>query len=402
MSFRECVRIAFEGIRNNKMRSFLTMLGVIIGVGAVIAMVSIGEGAKQSVSAQIQGLGSNLLIVMPGRTQGNPGGPAGASGSRNMLRAEDAEAIQKGAPSVKAVSPEVSRSVVVKLGSKSFTTQAIGTWPEYPEVRNLTIENGRYFTTKELKSRKKVAVLGPSVVEELFGQSDPVGQKIKLGGMSFTVVGTTKSKGQSGFMNNDDNVFVPLSTAQARLIGRRFVRTIYVEAKDEKSMDLASSEISAVLAKRFDNPESFEIRNQAEILSAVQGTTQVFTLLLAAVAGISLLVGGIGIMNIMLVSVTERTREIGIRKAIGARRQDILRQFLVESMVLSTFGGAIGVLLGMLGSRGISQVAGWSTVVPLYSIVTAFGFAVAVGLFFGIYPAAKASRLNPIEALRYE
>ncbi|MGE5508678.1 MAG: ABC transporter permease, partial [Chitinophagales bacterium] len=313
MNLRECIRLALKGIRNNKMRSFLTMLGVIIGVGAVIAMISIGEGAKQSISAQIQGLGSNLLIVMPGFQRGGAGGPRGAAGSANTLEADDVDAI-RALSTVKKAAPVSNGGAVVKFANKSYTSSVIGTTPDYVEVRNLSLADGAFFTERDLKTRKKVAVIGPTVAEELFGAASPIGQKIKVGRLRFTVVGVTESKGQSGFTNNDDQVFIPLTTMQARLQGSRHIRTIYVEAQSEKVMDQATADITALLTKRKGSEDAFNVRNQAEILSTVQSTTQVFTLLLASIAGVSLLVGGIGIMNIMLVSVTERTREIGIRK----------------------------------------------------------------------------------------
>ncbi|MGE5481501.1 MAG: ABC transporter permease [Bacteroidota bacterium] len=400
MSLLECIRVALEGIRTKKMRSFLTMLGIIIGVGAVIAMTSIGEGAKENISERIKGLGSNLLIVMPGRTV-RPGGPAGALGSAKILETQDADAILAKCSAVAAVAPEASTGAVVKWTNKNTTTTITGVTPDYARVRNVAVATGSFFTARDLQKRRKVAVLGPDVADTLFGSVSPIGRKIKVGRVRFQVIGVTKSKGQSGFMSNDDQVFIPLTTAQQRLIGSKRVRTIYVQAKDEASMSLASKQISRVLSRRFSEDE-FSVRNQAEILSTVQSTTQVFTLLLAAIASISLLVGGIGIMNIMLVSVTERTREIGIRKAIGARRGDILRQFLIESVVLSTLGGLLGVGLGLLGATGIAKLGKMTTLVPAYSVGVAFAFAMAVGLFFGIYPAAKAASLNPIEALRYE
>ncbi|MDI6871968.1 MAG: ABC transporter permease [Bacillota bacterium] len=402
MNFAEAVRVALEGIRSNKMRSFLTMLGVIIGVGAVIAMISLGEGAKQSVSAQIQGLGSNLLIVMPGRMFGGAGTASGARGSANVLKVAEVEAIKAGCPSVAEVAPETTRQYVVKWSDKTTTTSISGTSPEYPQVRNTQIARGKFFDARDVKQRARVAVLGPTVVEDLFGNVDPLGKSIMIGRMKFTVIGVTVAKGQSGFMDNDDRIFIPYSTAQRRLFGTDFFRTIYVEARDPDSMQQATEEISAVLTRRLGSSDSFTVRNQADILNTVQGTTQVFTLLLAGIASVSLLVGGIGIMNIMLVSVTERTREIGIRKAVGAKRRDILQQFLVESMVLSVLGGVVGILFGIGASALISKLGGWQTSVPTYSVVLSFGFSVAVGLFFGIYPAAKAARLDPIAALRYE
>lgn len=402
MSFLEAIRVALDGIRSNKMRSFLTMLGVIIGVGAVIAMVSIGEGAKRSISAQIQGLGSNLLIVMPGRMFGGAGSAGAARGSANVLREGEVQAIKEGSPSVAAVAPETTRMYVAKHGVNTTTTTISGTSPEYVRVRNAPVARGKFFDAVDVKRRARVAVLGPTVVADLFGEEDPVGESIKIGRTKFTVIGVMAAKGQSGPMDNDDRIYIPYSTAQRRLFGTDSFRTIYVEARDPESMQAAVQEVSAVLTSRLGSPDSFSVNNQADILNTVQSTTRVFTLLLAGIAGVSLLVGGIGIMNIMLVSVTERTREIGIRKAIGARRRAILQQFLVESMVLSVLGGAAGILFGVGISAFISRVAGWQTAVATYSVGVAFGVSVAIGLFFGIYPAAKAARLDPITALRYE
>lgn len=402
MNLWESVIVAVSSLVGNKMRSFLTMLGVVIGVGAVIVLISIGQGASNQVSSQIRGLGSNLLIVSPGRVEARPGASRGSFGSMNVLTNEDVDAIQKDAPAVQAVAPELSRSFPVKVNADSINTQVFGVTPQYLEVRNFAVAKGYFFTEADLTSLRKVVVLGQSVVDALFPDTDPIGSYLKIGRLRFRVVGVMESKGQSGFTNVDDRVYIPLSTAQKKLMGTKYLRTIYVEARDAQSMQTAFDETSAVLTERLGSTDSFVIRNQEDIVSAAEGATQTMTLLLAGIASISLLVGGIGIMNIMLVSITERTREIGIRKATGARRKDILSQFLVESVVLSVLGGLIGVLLGGAGAIVVSRFGGWVTAIPGQAVLLAFGFSLAVGLFFGMYPANKAARLDPIESLRYE
>ncbi|MFZ5924777.1 MAG: ABC transporter permease [Bacillota bacterium] len=402
MSLLEGIRVAVLSIASNKMRSGLTMLGVIIGVAAVVIMVAIGEGANLQVSAQIERLGSNLLIVMPGRTR-EPGlGVRGAFGSLNVLTMAEVEAIRDQCPSVLNVAPEISRSVSVKYGSGSVQTQVVATTPDYLPVRAFNVASGTFFTAEDVRMARKVAVVGQGVVDELFAGVDPIGQEIKIGHVRLRVIGVMEAKGQSGFINVDDAVYIPITTAQRRILGTDYIRTIYVQARDAKSMGAADDEITSVLTARLGGTEEFSVRNQADILSAAQDVTRVFTLLLAGIASVSLLVGGIGIMNIMLVSVTERTREIGIRKAVGARTLDILFQFLIESVVLSLLGGAIGIVLGILGAKVAARVAGWPAAVSMGSVVVPFCFALAVGLFFGMYPASRAGRLNPVEALRYE
>lgn len=402
LSILECFKIALSAMGHNKLRSGLTALGVIIGVGAVIAMVSVGEGAKRQISERIRALGANLLIVSPGRMGGSPGGPQGARGTARVLTNDVWQAILPASPSVVRVAPEAATNKTVKSGSRNTVTQVIGTTPDFLGARSYRVEMGRFFTAAEMEGRRRLAVLGMTVVEDLFGSPElALGQSIKIGGIKFDVIGVMEAKGQTGFTNNDDRIYVPLKTLQKRLGQGDWVRSIYVQAKDEKSMTTASQEVTQALLGKLEEDQFF-VMNQGEILETAEGTSRTLTFLLAGIAGVSLLVGGIGIMNIMLVSVTERVREIGIRKAIGAKRRDILMQFLTESIVLSSTGGLIGLLAGVGGASAIARVAGWPTAVPGYAVALAFIFSMAVGLFFGVYPASRAAALDPVEALRYE
>ena len=406
MNFLESIKVALRSLKSNKLRSILTMLGIIIGVGAVIAMVSIGQGAQQSITNSIQGLGSNLLIVTSGQNRNGP--VAGESGSLNNLTIDDMKAITQKVTTINSAAPESSTNATVVYGSQNTQTSISGSLPEYQAVRNIHTQVGRFFNKDEVASKAKVAVLGQTVVQDLFGDANAnvVGKTIKIKNMLFTVVGVLESKGSSGFMNQDDRIIIPITTIQSRMLGDDSIRTIYIDVKSADLMDTAQQQITNVLRKRhnlkLEDADDFRIQNQAEILSSAQSITQTFTLLLAGVAAISLLVGGIGIMNIMLVSVTERTREIGIRKAIGAKGRDILVQFLIEAIVLSLLGGIIGIILGVGGSSMIAKVAGWSTSVTISSILLSFGFSAAIGIIFGVFPAQKAAGLRPIDALRYE
>jgi putative ABC transport system permease protein len=397
------VRVALRAVSVNALRAILTALGVIIGVGAVVATVSIGAGAKQSVAAQVEALGTNLLTVFPGQA-GQFGVSAGSA--VQTLTYEDGLAIQEGVAGVSAMGAEYGRTAQVVYGNQNTSTQVLGETPNFPQVRNWQVAGGHFFTDDDLKQRTRVALVGQTVAKILFGDSDPLGQRIKINRTTFTVIGVMDAKGTNGFQDRDDVVFVPLTTAQKRLFGVTHVRTLYVKVHSDAEMDAAQRAIDMLLRNRHRIRErgdgDYTIRNQADVLATFQGVTRTITLMLASVEAVSLVVGGVGIMNIMLVSVTERTREIGLRKAVGATRGHILGQFLVESVVLSVLGGLIGILLGVGASHLISVTFGWSTIVTLASVVMAFAFAAAVGMFFGIYPAERAAALDPIAALRYE
>ena len=400
----ESLSMAVSSIFSNKLRSFLTMLGIIVGVAAVIAMIGIGKGAGAQITEHISQLGANLLMVRPGASQHGPA--RSASGSRTSLNYEDAQAVAEGCPSVAKVDAEYSRNAQVVYGNKNTNTSISGVTPNYPEVRNFPVKQGSFLTEEDNRLMRRVAVLGKTVVENLFGDEDPIGQYVKIKRSSFQVIGVMSEKGGSGWRDEDDIIFVPLKTAQKRLFGVDYVSTINVEAKSEDVMDKAIAEITSLLRERHKiregQEDDFNIMSQTEILSTVEETSNTFTMLLAGIAIVSLIVGGIGIMNIMFVSVSERTREIGVRKAIGAQRRDILSQFLIEAVIVSLSGGFIGAVLGILVSKFISRFAGWPTVITSESVALSFGFAFAVGLFFGFYPARKGALLNPIDALRYE
>lgn len=406
MNFRENIRVALRGLKSNKLRSVLTMLGIIIGVGAVIIMVAIGQGAKASVAEQIQGLGSNLLIVSPG--QSDIGGIKGGIGSLTNMTMDDVKAIENEADAVANVAPSTSKQVQVVYGSQNTSTQVIGTTPSYTDVRNQQASIGRFFTDQEVDDNAQVAVIGTSVVENLTGNANAniVGQTININQVPFQVIGILESKGSSGTSNNDDQILVPISSAQNRLIGSKSVHTIYVEAKSSDLMQIANAEITQILRQQhglsFNAANDFTITSQSDIMSTAEGVSQSLTLLLSGVAAISLLVGGIGIMNIMLVSVTERTREIGIRKAIGAKRKAIMLQFLIEAVIISMFGGILGILFGAGGSSLLNKFAGMSSQITMSPVIMAFAFSVAIGIIFGVFPAQKAAKLHPIDALRYE
>lgn len=389
MNFSQAIRLALGGIAANKMRSFLTMLGVIIGVSTVIILVSVGQGSTQQVSSQIASMGSNLIsvnIMGRGQTTGISYKEALALGERD---------------SIAAVSPVVSGNVTVKYGTKKVDTSLEGSNDQYAVVRNQTSSSGRFILPVDVDYRQKVVLLGSEVSTELFGFTDPIGQEVKIDGVKFKVVGVLETKGSSGMSSSDDKVIVPVTTAM-RLLSTTRISSIYMQAKSENDVDTAVSQLESTLLRKFKDEDNYRVFNQAELLSTVSQVTGTLTMMLGGIAGISLLVGGIGIMNIMLVSVTERTKEIGIRKAIGAKRKDILRQFLVEAIVISSLGGVLGILIGVLGSAGLGKVMGITTVVSPQIALLAFSFSALVGVFFGLYPANKASRLNPIEALRFE
>jgi putative ABC transport system permease protein len=401
----EIMGVALAAIRANVMRSVLTTLGIIIGVGAVITMVSLGEGAQRRVEAQISRMGTNVLTIRPG--QASFGGIAQEEGQR--LRLEDAEALKAGSNGLLTVAPEVSSRVQLAYQRWNSNNQVVGTWPEYFEIYDHNLIAGRYFNEGEVQGRRRVAVLGNHVNQSL-GEIPPtllIGKTVQLRGQPYEVVGILAEKGEAAFLRPDEQVFIPISTAQYRLFGgRERLSSIYAATASADELDQAFGEIDRIMRREHriqpGADADFNIRNAADLLSTFNETNKTFTLLLAGIAGVSLLVGGIGIMNIMLVSVTERTREIGVRKALGATRRAILLQFLVEALVLCVLGGLLGVGVGVGAARIMSKLAGWQTAIAANAVFGALGFSAFIGLFFGIWPAQRAAKLDPIVALRYE
>ena len=408
MNFPMTLRIAFKALGRNMMRSGLTMLGIIIGVGAVIAMIAIGSGAKARIQEQIASMGSNLLIVLSGSA--TSGGFRWGSGSVPTLTVEDAKAIASELSAVKYAAPVLQGVTQIVYGNQNWSTITFASTPEALLIRDWPVARGRAFTQSDLEGAAKVCLLGQTVVENLFGDIDPVGQVVRIKQFPFTLVGVLSVKGQTTWgQDQDDVIYVPLTTGQRLLFGQQFpgmVRSVSVQATGPNTMNLAEEQITQLLRQRHrirpyqDN--DFTVRNLTEALSTAEESARVMSLLLGAIASISLLVGGIGIMNIMLVSVTERTREIGIRMAVGARGRDILYQFLIEALVLSLIGGLIGIVIGVGASKLISQFFKWPTLISINALFLSFSFAGGVGIFFGFYPARKAAKLDPIEALRYE
>ena len=403
-------KIALRALRTNRTRSVLTMLGIIIGVAAVIAMVGVGSGATERIQEQIQSIGSNLIIVLPGSVSSN--GVRLGSGGVSTLTEDDAKAIATDCPSVALSAPTVRGGVQIVYGNNNWATTAQGVTPDYMTLRDYTMLSGQFFTTQDVDAAAKTAVLGETVAQNLFGDSSPTGQVVIIKNVPFTVAGVLTPKGQSPTgQDQDDVILLPISTAMQKVLGAnkanaRAVGSVMVQAINPQAMDQAIQEVEGLLRERHrvlpGLEDDFSIRNLTEVFAAQETSAKVMAILLGAIASVSLIVGGIGIMNIMLVSVTERTREIGLRLAVGAKRQDILSQFLVEAVTLSLVGGIIGIGVGVTASVVISRFAQWSTDISLLSIIASFLFSALVGVFFGYYPARKAAFLNPIEALRYE
>jgi putative ABC transport system permease protein len=406
----QALRIALRSLKVNKLRTALTMLGIMIGVAAVIAMVSVGAGAQARVAEQIQSLGSNLIIALSGSS--NAAGVRLGQGSQVTITEDDASAIAREVPAVQVAAPSSRGNAQVVYGNLNWSTGIQGVTADYFEARDWPVEVGRPILAEDVDGATKIALLGQTTALNLFGEADPIGQIIRIKKVPFTVVGLLSRKGQNAWgQDQDDVILVPLSTAKKKVLGvsqanARSVGAISIKVRPDEDMSEAEAQIRALLRQRHRlqpyQDDDFWLRNLSEVLQTQEASSKVMTYLLAAIASVSLLVGGIGIMNIMLVSVTERTREIGLRMAVGARARDILTQFLVEAVTLSLIGGIIGILLGVGGSNAISALAEWRTVLAPSAILMAFGFAAAIGIFFGFYPARKASRLDPIEALRYE
>jgi putative ABC transport system permease protein len=407
MNFLAILKIAMRALGRNKMRSALTMLGIIIGVGAVIAMVSVGQGAQRMVQDQISSMGSNMLYVMPGNMM--QGGASMGLGAASTLTDEDVIAIQREIPAVAYVSPVVNSSAQIVFGNQNWFVRIQGTNEQFPDIRNWKVQQGEFFNEADVVSGSRVIVLGKTVADKLFPGMDPVGQTIRVRNLPFRVAGVLEAKGQSMVgQDQDDTAIVPYTTVQRKLAGRTIpaISQAMVTGVSEAGSKLAQNQITDLLRQRHKigptESDDFMVRNMADVAATSAQLTTIMTLLLGSIAAISLIVGGIGIMNIMLVSVTERTREIGIRMAVGARPNYIRLQFLAESLMLSLMGGLIGILIGGSISRGISGFLGWPTLVSTLSVLISFGFATAIGIFFGYYPAHKAAALDPIEALRYE
>ena len=403
MSILESLANAFHGLLANKLRSILTMLGVIIGVGAIITTTSIGEGAKADITERIQTLGANILAVRPGQSMFRGRSSADA---RRTLTVDDITILRERGQNFGYVTPEVSSRAQVKYLNKNTNTTIVGTSPEYLVTANFSVENGRFFGENDILYRSRVCVLGKTVVDNLFERRDPVGKTVKIRNIGFHVLGVMKEKGASGWRNPDDQVFIPYTTAMKRVFGSDYLSSISLQAKNDKLLEAAETEANELLRKQHKIPinkePDFHIRNQAEFMETLEESSQTFTNMILGIAVVSLLVGGIGIMNIMLVSVTERTKEIGLRKAVGAQRLDILVQFLVESTTLALIGGLLGIGVGIIGAKMVPSLWEWRTVIsPFYSILS-FIVSALVGIFFGAYPAWKAAKLHPIDALRHD
>ena len=408
MTTADILHETFSALTANKVRTALTMLGIIIGISSVITLVSIGQGAQSSIQSSIQAIGSNLIVVSPGATRSFGYGASTGRGASHTLTTADVTAITNQVTNINAVSPEITGRYQVTAKGTNTNTSVTGVEPAYTTVHNITVNDGTFITDQDVANRSKVAVIGPTTSDDLFGTgAEAVGQVIRINGMEFTVVGVTKSKGGSGLGNQDDAIYIPFTSAQLFLIGdSTYVTSLNISASDSTTMTQVQNDITTLLLSRHritvPANADFNVLNQADIVSAASSVTGTFTILLGAVAGISLVVGGIGIMNMMLTTVTERTREIGLRKAIGAKGHDINIQFLAEAVALTVIGGAIGVILGWLACYVVTTMGILQTSISPYSIALAFGVSAVIGIVFGYYPARRASKLNPIEALRYE
>ena len=402
MLILDLFKMALRSLIANTMRTFLTALGMIIGVASVISMISIGEGARQQTLSTIEKFGTNIITIKPGRKKNRHV----SSDMVKTLKLSDAKAIEKNIPLITGVAAQVYRSAQLKYGSKNTNTTVRGTGDKYLQLSNFTIERGRYFNQEEVRSVRKVAVIGSTVVKNLFGDVSAIGKEIKVDGNNYLVIGSTEQKGALSWFDPDDQIFIPVTTAQKRLFGIHHIQSIDVQAKQMEDLEVIKKDIDSLLRIRHgihtDEDSDFHVQNSSQWLNSWGDAAKTFTYLLGGIAAISLLVGGIGIMNIMLVSITERTKEIGIRIAIGAKKSEIMEQFLIESVLISFIGGGLGILLGIIISQTVSKIGGWDTIVSTQSITLAFGFSVAIGIFFGFYPARKAANLNPIDALRYE
>lgn len=406
MNTIEIIEEAIQTLKVNKMRTILAVLGIVIGIGSVIALISLGQASEQSITNQIESLGSNLLTITPGSVQS--GNVRGAAGGGTTLTYDDAKAIETSPKitSVAKVSAEVSKRSQIITGKNNTNSQVYGVTPVYSEIKKIDIASGQFITERDLLSLSKVAVLGPSVAEDLFGQINPVGATVRIDKQTFKVIGVTKEKGGSGITNQDDMVYVPLTTAMKVLYGQNYLSSISIEAKSEEVMVTAQDEVGYLLLERHKLTDptkaDFRIMNQSDILSTASSITGTLTSLLSGIAAISLLVGGIGIMNIMLVTVTERTREVGLRKALGAKKKAIIYQFLTEAILLTIIGGVLGMILGIIVFFVLSKIMGLPFTISISSISLAIGVSGVIGVVFGWYPARKAAELQPIEALRYE
>jgi putative ABC transport system permease protein len=408
MKIKDILEETYSALFSNKIRTGLTMLGIVIGIASVIAMTAIGQGAKNSISSSIESIGANLVMVMPGAARSFGGGPNAARGGAKTLTIEDANAIQSQISNIAGIAREVSSRKQVTGTGTNTNTSIIGTEPSYTTVRNISIDKGTFISDQNVIDGSKVAVLGPTTRDDLFGQetTDAIGQKIRISGSEYKVIGITKSKGGSGFSNSDDIIYIPYTTAQRYISGDKYLSEIDISAQSSETSSQVQTDITTLLLERHNISDAtkadFNILNQADIIATASSVVGTFTILLAAIAGISLLVGGIGIMNMMLTTVTERTREIGLRKAIGAKRKDINIQFLTEAVIITFIGGAVGIIVGWLISFIIASLGILQAQVSISSVLLAFGVSTVIGIVFGYYPARHAASLNPIDALRYE